>query len=76
MKRRLVAAIAVRNQGARLYGKPIQALDVEAGVRILDNIIGCLKTLQCIDEIVLGDVAGIVGENIKQISVLREEVMP
>jgi len=52
--RRLVAALACRNQGARLYGKPLQNLDVERGTRILDNIVGCLRTLPCIDEIVLG----------------------
>ena len=54
MSRRLVAALACRNQGSRLYAKPLQNLDVERGVRILDNIVGCLRTLPCIDEIVLG----------------------
>lgn len=54
MKRKLVAAIAVRNQGSRLYGKPLQNLDYENGIRILDNIILCLKNLEEIDEIVLG----------------------
>lgn len=54
MKRRLVAALACRNQGSRLYGKPLQRLEVEKGVRIIDNIIDCLKTIRSIDEIVLG----------------------
>ncbi len=54
MQRRLVAAIACRNQGSRLYGKPVQNLDVDKGIRIIDNIIDCLRTLVCIDEIVLG----------------------
>lgn len=54
MKRRLVAAIACRNQGSRLYGKPVQNLDVENGVRIIDNIVACLETIGCIDEIILG----------------------
>jgi spore coat polysaccharide biosynthesis protein SpsF len=62
VKRRLVAAIACRNQGARLYGKPIQNLDVEKGVRILDNIVDCLRTLSCIDEIVLGISEGVENE--------------
>lgn len=53
-QRRLVAAIACRNQGARLYAKPLQNLDVQQGIRILDNIVGCLRTLPCIEEIVLG----------------------
>lgn len=62
MKRRLVAAIACRNQGSRLYGKPIQNLDVERGIRIIDNIVDCLKTLDCIAEIVLGISEGIENE--------------
>lgn len=61
-KRRLTAAIACRNQGSRLYGKPLQNLDVHKGVRILDNIIACLSTIPCIEEIVLGVSAGIENE--------------
>jgi spore coat polysaccharide biosynthesis protein SpsF len=52
--RKLVAAIACRNNGSRLYGKPLQNLDVVKKVTILDNIIACLKSLNLIDEIVLG----------------------
>ena len=52
--RKLVAAIACRNNGSRLYGKPLQNLDVVKQVTILDNIISCLKSLNIIDEIVLG----------------------
>ena len=52
--RKLVAAIACRNNGSRLYGKPLQNLDVVKKVTILDNIIACLKSLNIIDEIVLG----------------------
>ena len=59
MKRRLVAALACRNQGSRLYGKPLQRLEVAKGVRIIDNIIDCLETIDCIDEIVLGISEGI-----------------
>jgi spore coat polysaccharide biosynthesis protein SpsF len=54
MKRRLVAALACRNDSARLYGKPLQNLDTERRVRILDNLIGCVRSLPAIDEIVLG----------------------
>jgi spore coat polysaccharide biosynthesis protein SpsF len=68
MTRRLVAAIACRNQGSRLYGKPIQNLDVEKGVRILDNIVDCLRTLGCIDEIVLGISVGTENEVFKTIA--------
>jgi spore coat polysaccharide biosynthesis protein SpsF len=62
MKRRLVAAIACRNQGSRLYGKPVQNLDVESGTRIIDNIISCLQEIKCIDEIVLGVSKGVENE--------------
>jgi spore coat polysaccharide biosynthesis protein SpsF len=56
--RKLVAAIACRNNGSRLYGKPLQNLDVLEQVTILDNIIACLKSLKIIDEIVLGISSG------------------
>lgn len=62
MTRKLVAAIACRNQGSRLYGKPIQNLDVTAGVTILDNIIACLQSVPAVDEIVLGISEGIENE--------------
>jgi spore coat polysaccharide biosynthesis protein SpsF len=56
--RKLVAAIACRNNGSRLYGKPLQNLDVINEITILDNIIACLKSLWIIDEIVLGIATG------------------
>jgi len=68
MKRKLVAALACRNQGSRLYGKPIQNLDVERGVRIIDNIIDCLKSIHCIDSIVLGISEGVENEVFKTIA--------
>ena len=54
MKRRLVAALACRNGGKRLFGKPLQNLNVQNGIRIIDHIIEGLKSLDCIDSIVLG----------------------
>ena len=68
MNRRLVAAIACRNQGSRLYGKPVQNLDVERGIRIIDNVLDCLETIDCIDEIVLGISDGHENEVYKQIA--------
>src|SRR5438477_3786017 len=52
MKRRLVAALACRANGSRLYGKPLQNLD--GNVMILDQIVDALRTFELIDEIVLG----------------------
>jgi spore coat polysaccharide biosynthesis protein SpsF len=68
MKRHLVAAIACRNQGSRLYGKPIQNLDVDKGIRIIDNIVDCLRLIHCIDEIVLGISEGAENEVFKFIA--------
>jgi len=66
--RKLVAAIACRNQGERLYGKPLQNLDVERRVRIIDNVISCLETISSIDEIVLGVSEGIENEIYQEIA--------
>lgn len=68
MRRKLVAAIACRNQGSRLYGKPVQNLDVEKGIRIIDNIVDCLRTIDCINEIVLGISEGVENEVFKIIA--------
>ena len=68
MKRHLVAAIACRNQGSRLYGKPIQNLDVDKGIRIIDNIVDCLRSIHCIDEIIFGISEGTENEVFKYIA--------
>ncbi len=52
--RRLVAALACRVQGSRLYGKPLQNLDVEAGVSILQHLVSLIQTIPEIETIVLG----------------------
>lgn len=52
MKHRLVAALACRNTGTRLYAKPLQRID--ATHTILDQIVHALKRMPMIDEIVLG----------------------
>ena len=62
MTRRLVATIACRNQGSRLYGKPLQNLDVDAGITILDNILACIESIDCIDEVVLGISEGVENQ--------------
>lgn len=62
MKRKLVAALACRNQGSRLYGKPLQNIDVEGSVRIIDQIIANIRSISCIDEIVLGIAEGVENE--------------
>ena len=39
MNRKLVAVLACRNNGKRLFGKPLQALDIKTNWSILDQII-------------------------------------
>ena len=50
---KLAAVLACRNQSSRLYAKPIQRLDVEQGVTILDFLVDQLKTSKAISDIVL-----------------------
>lgn len=52
--RKLAAALACRIAGRRLYGKPLQALDVDAGVSVLDQIIALLRAEPSIEDVVLG----------------------
>tara|TARA_Y100000591_G_scaffold125211_1_gene107036 strand:+ start:15970 stop:16719 length:750 start_codon:yes stop_codon:yes gene_type:complete len=56
--RKLVAALACRNKGSRLYGKPLQNLDINNSVTILDNIVACLSSFDCIDSVILGVAEG------------------
>ena len=58
VNRRLVAALACRNQGSRLYGKPVQNLHVETGARIVDNVIQCLQSIDSIDDVILAIAEG------------------
>ena len=51
--RKLVACLACRNEGTRLYGKPLQNLDVKKKITIIKYIIDSLKKIKTIDEIVL-----------------------
>lgn len=54
MKRKLVAALACRNEGTRLYGKPLQNIDISNNLRIIDIIIKTLNSISEIDDIILG----------------------
>ena len=62
MRRKLALALAVRNSGSRLYGKPIQNLDIDNSYTILDHIIDGFNKLSNVDEIVLGISEGIENE--------------
>jgi spore coat polysaccharide biosynthesis protein SpsF len=52
--RKLVACLACRNQGTRLYGKPLQNLDIEERISVLEYMIASVKTYEPVEAIVLG----------------------
>jgi len=52
--KKLVATLACRNQGTRLYGKPLQNLDIKNKITILQHQIDLIRTIPPIQEIVLG----------------------
>ena len=52
-KKKLIAVLACRNDGSRLYGKPLQNLDIKNGISILDYLIESLKILEFISDIVI-----------------------
>ena len=56
--RRPVAALACRAGGSRLYGKPLQFLDIDRKLTVLEYMIGWLKCERYLDEIVLGVAEG------------------
>lgn len=72
--RKLIAAVAVRNQGSRLYGKPIQNLDVNSNTTVLSNILACLKSVNCISETVLGIAEGV--DNLVYVKYAEENNIP
>ena len=51
--RKLVACLACRNKGTRLYGKPLQNLDIEDRLTVIDYMIMSIKGFNCISEIAL-----------------------
>lgn len=57
-KKKLIAVLACRNQGTRLYAKPLQNLDIQYRITILDNILLTLSDIACIDQIVLAIAEG------------------
>lgn len=65
-KRKLVAALACRANGSRLYGKPLQNL--EPGYKIIDHILQNIQKNEEIEEIVLGISEGVENAVFKEIA--------
>ena len=53
MKRKLIAVLACRNNGKRLYAKPLQNLDSHKDISVLQMIIDGLKKNESISKIIL-----------------------
>ena len=57
-KRKIAAVIACRNNGSRLYGKPLQNLNILTKWCVLDQVVSNIKKIKFIDEIVLAIASG------------------
>ena len=58
MNRKLVCVLACRNSGSRLYGKPLQNLDIDNNWKIIDQIIKNISNCEVVDQIVLAIAEG------------------
>lgn len=56
---KVVATLACRVQSKRLYAKPLQFIDIDNEITILEYLVGFLKTVKAIDEIVLAISEGV-----------------
>ncbi len=68
MTRRLVAALACRVNGTRLYGKPLQLLDIDRGLSVLEYMVALLRSEPSIADIVLGVAVGTANEVFHEIA--------
>lgn len=66
--RTLVAALACRINGSRLYGKPLQLLDIQGRISVLGHLVSLLRTEPSISEIVLGVSEGTANEVFHEIA--------
>ena len=66
--RRLVASLACRNNGSRLYAKPLQLLDISGRVSVLDHMVRLLRSERSIADVVLCVSVGTANEIFHQIA--------
>ena len=70
--RKLVACLAVRNQGTRLYGKPLQNLDIDQRLTVLEYMIAAVRTYKSVSSIVLGISEGADNMAFKDIAIKND----
>ena len=51
--KKLVCVLPCRNGGLRLFGKPMQIIDQEKNITIVEHLINCLKKIRSISEVAL-----------------------
>lgn len=66
--RKLVAALACRAGGSRLYGKPLQLLGIDDRLTVLEYMLAWLRQESSVDEIVLGVSEGAENEPFHEIA--------
>jgi spore coat polysaccharide biosynthesis protein SpsF len=71
MKRKLVAVLACRHSGSRLFGKPFQNLDIKSNTKVIDNLIGCLKKFKFVSNIVLAVSKGNFNKSFISYAILK-----
>ena len=64
----MVAVLACRAEGSRLFGKPLQNLDPIRGITILDQIISTCQKLRAISKIVLAVSQGSANEAFHEVA--------
>lgn len=63
-----MAALACRAGGSRLYGKPLQLLDIDGRLTVLDYMVAWLRQERSLNEIVLGVSEGTENEPFHEIA--------
>jgi spore coat polysaccharide biosynthesis protein SpsF len=71
--RKLTAALACRAGGSRLFGKPLQNLDVTLRITVIEYMIDFVRSETTIDDVVLGVSEGVENEIFHEIA-LRHNV--
>jgi spore coat polysaccharide biosynthesis protein SpsF len=66
--RTLVAALACRANGTRLYGKPLQLLDVDGSLSVLEYMVSMLRTEPSIADVVFGVSVGTANDVFPEIA--------
>ena len=65
---KVVATLACRVQSKRLYAKPLQLIDIDNEITILEYLVGFLKTCKGIDEIVLAISEGVENHSFEMLA--------